>query len=94
MEWVKKQTRTGSVYYYNAVTGSKRTTSPNEVDSDASGSASAGAAVAPPPPPPRPRSTEVHNVFRVSVTRFCEVNQSIIQSINQSLRLDVCHSMP
>ena len=77
MEWVKKQTRTGSVYYYNVMTGSTRTTSPNEVDGDPSGSASARAAVAPPPPPPRPRSTAVHNVFRVSVIRFFEVNQSI-----------------
>ena len=83
MEWVKKKNRTGSVYYYNVMTGSTRTRSPKEVDGDASGSASAGAAVAPPPPPPRPRSTAVHNVFRVSAIRFFG-SKSINQSPNQS----------
>lgn len=83
MEWVKKQTRTGSVYYYNVMTGSRRTRSPNEEDDDRSGSGGARAAVAPPPPPPPPRSTAIHNVFRVSDSFLLPVSTN--HSTNQDL---------
>ncbi|CAM9296241.1 unnamed protein product, partial [Hapterophycus canaliculatus] len=55
VEWVKKQRKNGTTYYFNHLTGATRNNSPNE-----SSIVLAGAPVAPPRPPPA-----INRIFQV-----------------------------